>query len=638
MTYLYKAFISYSHVDDKWGKWLHEALETYKIPAKLVGIKGRDGLVPKRLYPIFRDREELPTATELSDVINKALEDSAYLIVICSPNSAQSRWVNEEILAFKRMGKADRILAIIIDGEPNANEKGTTDNTLECFPEALKYKINDEGELSNRRIEPIAADAREGRDGKQDAFLKLLSGLLGVNYSLIKDRDAARQAKTRKTNWTVAICMLFLLSSLGFYQWEKTRIKIAYYSSIGESWGIPFGINRLSIADYKARERSYKFETQKGKVIAYYYMNSAGVLKDNDDREGASQWLLSYLGNGDLKKIVLRDHNGQEIKTNEYSYYDDKKSAIVEFKKGQGGRALQIVGSSLLGENREESTKKTKISQHRLSFSEQGFTIKSEFRNNFGNAIKDEIGSYGQAYTYDKTGNKLTTYNLSQTHKILITKKGIKEIRDTYDGHHNHILRAYINEEGVPTNNNNGYAIFTRKYDNHNNYIEVAYFRVDGKAVLSKEGYARKTLAHDERGNFIEVAYFGVDGKAVLSKEGYARGTRVYDELGNITEIAFFGVDGQPVSHKDGYRRKTLAYDERGNLIEAAYFGVDGQPVFHKDGYVRMTRVYDERDNITEIAFFGVDDQLISHKDGYARKTLAHDERGNVIEAAYFGV
>ncbi len=92
----YWAFISYSHQDKKWGDWLHNALETYKLPKALVGGQTERGEpVPERAYPIFRDRDELPTSADLGDMIRRALERSRYLVVICSPRSAQSRWVNQ---------------------------------------------------------------------------------------------------------------------------------------------------------------------------------------------------------------------------------------------------------------------------------------------------------------------------------------------------------------------------------------------------------------------------------------------------------------------------------------------------------------------------------------------------------------
>lgn len=82
----YWAFISYSHADAKWAEWLHKQLETFPVPRALVGRETERGYaVPKRLFPLFRDREELPGSANLAENINAALRSSRYLIVICSP-------------------------------------------------------------------------------------------------------------------------------------------------------------------------------------------------------------------------------------------------------------------------------------------------------------------------------------------------------------------------------------------------------------------------------------------------------------------------------------------------------------------------------------------------------------------------
>ena len=139
----YWAFLSYSHRDKKWGDWLHRALETYRVPRRLIGRDSRNGAIPPRVFPVFRDREELPVSADLGSNINEALAESRYLIVICSPHSAQSRWVGEEIKAFKRLGREDRILALIIAGEPNASDgKPGLSPAEECFPEALRFRAS----------------------------------------------------------------------------------------------------------------------------------------------------------------------------------------------------------------------------------------------------------------------------------------------------------------------------------------------------------------------------------------------------------------------------------------------------------------------------------------------------------------
>ena len=87
----YRAFLSYSHEDKTWADWLHKALERYVVPKRLVGQETIAGPIPKRLFPIFRDREELPSSADLGSQIETALRQSLFLIVICSPHAAKSR-------------------------------------------------------------------------------------------------------------------------------------------------------------------------------------------------------------------------------------------------------------------------------------------------------------------------------------------------------------------------------------------------------------------------------------------------------------------------------------------------------------------------------------------------------------------
>jgi MTH538 TIR-like domain (DUF1863) len=210
--YKYWAFISYSHQDEVWARWLHKALETYKVPRKLVGRETGQGVVPRRIFPIFRDREELPGAADLGGKLKNALRQSRYLIVICSPKSAVSQWVNEEIRTYKALGREDRVLCLIVDGEPYASEKPER-GLLECFPTAVRYRVGPDGEISSERTEPIAADARKGKDGRTNARFKLLAGILNVGYDELKQREKRRRL-LQQVRLVAGVASLVLLAVL----------------------------------------------------------------------------------------------------------------------------------------------------------------------------------------------------------------------------------------------------------------------------------------------------------------------------------------------------------------------------------------------------------------------------------------
>lgn len=186
----YAAFISYSSKDAAFAKRLHRTLESYRISPQFGSFTlSADSRGKNRLYPCFLDREELSSG-DLEDGIKKALGESGALIVICSPNSARSKWVNNEILFYESLGRRDRIFAIIASGEPGAAETGNV--AAECFPPALRNDAQlRAGEAAP--LELLAGDARRGFDGFRNAWLKVLAGILRVNLGSLIDRDAVQR-------------------------------------------------------------------------------------------------------------------------------------------------------------------------------------------------------------------------------------------------------------------------------------------------------------------------------------------------------------------------------------------------------------------------------------------------------------
>ena len=185
----YDAFISYSHKDLRWGRWVQERLERYRLPKDLQP----GGGTARKSLRVFRDQTDL-AGVELQASLQRELEASRCLIVICSPHSAVSPWVNEEIRYFKSLGRADSIIPFIVDGEPESSNP-----LIECYPNELRNEENHH--FMGANIKEI---------GKNKALLKVISVCLGVRF----DRLANREQRQRRRNLLLAAGTLLVVVSL----------------------------------------------------------------------------------------------------------------------------------------------------------------------------------------------------------------------------------------------------------------------------------------------------------------------------------------------------------------------------------------------------------------------------------------
>lgn len=214
-TYTYNAFISYRHTqpDKEVAERLHKLLETYRVPKTISKIIGK-----KKIDRVFRDRDELPTSSNLANNITAALENSEYLIVICSPRTSQSQWVLKEIETFSKFHGHDRILALLIEGEPE-----------EAFPQQLRFLkqqvTNPDGTVSEAimEVEPLAADIRASNTKEmlknlKKEVLRLLAPMLGCRYDDLKQRHRDRLIKNILTA-SISLSAFFLaFGSFSTYQ------------------------------------------------------------------------------------------------------------------------------------------------------------------------------------------------------------------------------------------------------------------------------------------------------------------------------------------------------------------------------------------------------------------------------------
>ena len=209
--YTYYAFVSYRSSDEKWAKWLQEKIEGYRLPTT---IQHENNDLPKsRLRPCFRYHTDIQP-NELKTELRNKLEQSKYLLVICSPRSAQSPWVGAEIDTFVELGRRNRIIPIIVEGTPYSGDPAT-----ECYnPSLLKHfphsdDINEDREILGVNIHEEGSGSAYMK--RERAVMQVVSRMLNVSFDRIWQRQKRRII--RRAVYATIGTLLVLASLIGVW-------------------------------------------------------------------------------------------------------------------------------------------------------------------------------------------------------------------------------------------------------------------------------------------------------------------------------------------------------------------------------------------------------------------------------------
>ena len=203
----YMAFISHSHQDASEAKAFQRFIETYRIPM-YVQRDAENKRALKHLAPVFLDRADLSAEHDLTAAIQRALNASRFLIVICSRHSRQSAWVEKEVAEFCKRKGSEYVIYVVSEREP-AN---------------VDYKslLPQSGSISADK-EPVVADRRHAADGPKQAALKVIAAMLRVDLTTLVRRDIAY---TRKKKLLYSAALLTLCFALGLVLYFKSETEI----------------------------------------------------------------------------------------------------------------------------------------------------------------------------------------------------------------------------------------------------------------------------------------------------------------------------------------------------------------------------------------------------------------------------
>lgn len=669
----YWAFISYSSKDVACARRLHRALEQYRIPKDLRGRPGRDGPVPEKLFPVFRDRDELPLASDLGSSIQDALRASRYLIVICSPNASASRWVNEEIRFFKSLGRGDRILALILDGEPGSTDLGQPER--ESFPPALRFEVDEDGEMTDRPCEPIGGDLRKGGDGWKASFLKAVAGITGLGF----DAFARREAKRARRRRAVAAAVGVLAMAAGLWAWDYHRLKVGYFHDITFRHGEPQGLGELATSDVDQRFRTFRLESRKRKVRGVRVQNASGAPEDfvptGHEVPGFSRLELRYRENGEVASHRYFDRHGCEFLQLEFS---DGLGSAERRVPGQNA-ALVASGSELAigaggwasGASAATDANRSEVSRFALEFDERGYLITERFLNAWGAPTRNSDGAFARGYRRGPRGEVLAVTTLDAAGRPLasiLTGAATREIQHDADGRV--VRERYLDAIGEPVNLKSGFAVIEVEYDEPGNDRLRRFFRADGTPALRMGMHHEIRAEYNGRGGLIMQSYWLPDGSpgrgdegghltryelddrsrmvayrhfdgngqpVTLAGRGYHEQRVTLNDAGWVIAVAYFDSEGQPaIEINEGAHRIEYEHDDEAQVIAMRVLDAAGSPALNKHGFHELRRTLDPGGLERESRWFGISGEPVPGPESAAIQRIDYDDRRNVRSVRYF--
>jgi len=220
-TYQYFAFISFQSADAKEAVRLQHAIESYRLPAVLC----KEQKVPRRIKPLYCYINDMHAGEELMQELKSRMENSRYLIVVCSPNAAKSVYVNSGIDYFVSLGRRDSIIPIIVSGMPYSGNPET-----ECFPEALKRHFPKHADpLQDHSI--LGINIREAGVARRQAYdramLMVVARMLQLDFDGLLLREKQRRRKRTFLASLLAFLVILALSLTWFFsQTVDVNIKV----------------------------------------------------------------------------------------------------------------------------------------------------------------------------------------------------------------------------------------------------------------------------------------------------------------------------------------------------------------------------------------------------------------------------
>ena len=654
--YYYYAFISYSHKDASYARNLQRRLEHYRLDAKLSDTE-------KHITPVCIDRMDLvPDNGGLIESIRKKLDASRFLILVCSPDSAASFYVNAEVQYFLDCGRRTDIIPMILKGTPKA-----ADPQLECFPPSLRA-LPPEEELLGISVKDY---------GKRGAFYRLVASLL----SLPPDRIEARGRRERRIRAAIAAAAAAGGVTAGVFAYLYFTPQSRYYLEIAARYEVPEGLGKpLSKKEREGLDYFYRLTWQRGDVIQVERVDDTGKLKTPEILTPMIEppsMAFSYAtdltsGKKHVSSVVCYDEHHMLLYKKQYS---SDLSAVDFVSEGNGAYTLDSdqLSYSENDPSQIDAFEGSSIIRYVQTYDDQGRLLTRLFKRDNrglsgGTPIQDANGVWGQQFDWNEQGEVSRVTFLDADGEMMTAANGSVAIEYFYNDAGRPTRTQYVDAQGEYAAGDGGTAVLLAEYDEKNRISRISFQNVQEEFCLNTDlGCYGLALSYDHHGNETRIDFLDADLLPAVNANGYMTAEFLFSEDQRTVRSRYLGADGQPVVlngcvetvtllDENGRNIHVSTYDELGNpvrntvwnccsvtstyendrLVRMEFLDEQGKPARNGEGISVIARYYDKNRYLIREDVLGTDQKLINSVNGYASCVYTYDSEGHISDIEHY--
>ncbi len=649
--YDYCAFISFNSNDASIANWLKRRLDSFNIPAF---IKAEHQIPNKHLKPSFTYLHSSEAGNELRDELEKKLIRSRFLIIICSPNSAQSAICDWEIETFINLGRKDYIIPLVVDGIPYSKDvkcECLSPALLKEFPSSSDFHLDKSIKCANLKEKGISWLER-----KDHAFAQIISRILNVNFDRIWEK-VHHKNQVKYTSLCVVISLL-LFVGIKLFNYYKTSYD--YYIDYADCNGLPCGIMPVEKGDLYNYPFHYRFESTQGYLRRVVFCNSHGFPQDHSHTEMKERPAIIEVGydSDDGLTLTKSDRVGKLL----YREAVSPNRLRADLKANENNDAATLVGATTAmfkSDNTDtrggtfnpytfQNNSKSEITIITYERDSDGYVTKKLFKKVDGArlvSVPDMSGVYGVAYERDLLHRVIKESYLGKNGVDLVNNhQNISYKVHEYDVYGNISSTFYYDRNGNLTTNEFGCAIIRLKATKDNAIQEETYYDINGDSCIALHGCFKRKI-YLEKGLCVKVENYSLtdsltyawNNPSIESIGGEAITKAKHDKQGRLRSFSYYNTAGEPCYNNEKVHEKRCEYNDAGDVISVMTYNTLGQRWNSCYGYSKEVYEYDGDHNLLSYSCFGIYDQPVNSNIGASIKKQEFKD-GRVVRQSYYNM